>query len=378
MKKILNNLNVLTIGGATKDIYLSNQGVDYMAINQKDCQVKYMLLKAGDKIEVENILNFTGGGSTNSAVSFKRLGFDVTCICKIGKDEAGDLIIKELDQENINTKNIIKTDKISTGTSFIINSLEGERTIFAYRGANGFIEKKDINFNNIKNIDQIYITSLSHESSKILPDIVKFAHQNNIPVAINPGISQLAKGTQTLKDSLKYIDTIIMNSDEAKSFMIALTENDSNYKESLKSSMQNCVECEHAENNPNLLNSPLKHLDYYFSIWKFFKEILKLGPKTVVITDGANGVYAANNKNIFYHPSIKTNVIDTLGAGDSFGSCFIASMLSNYSVEEALVRGIINSSSVISKFGAKPGLLTKEELDKKNINLNLLQKFELN
>ncbi|KKP24496.1 MAG: Carbohydrate/purine kinase pfkB family protein [candidate division TM6 bacterium GW2011_GWF2_28_16] len=378
MKKILNNLHVLTIGGATKDIYLSNQGTDYMTINQKDCQLKYMLLKAGDKIEIENILNFTGGGATNSAVSFKRLGFKATCISKIGTDEAGNLIIQELEKENIDTKNIIRTNKISTGTSFIINSLERERTIFAYRGANGFIEKKDINLNNIKNIDQIYITSLSHESSKILPDIVNFAHENNIPVAINPGISQLAKGTQTLKDSLKYIDTIIMNSDEAKSFMIALTENDSNYKESLKSSMLNCTPCETTENKPSLLNSPLKHLDYYFSIWKFFKEILKLGPKTVVITDGANGVYAANNKNIFYHPSIKTNVIDTLGAGDSFGSCFVASILSGHKVEAALVRGIINSSSVISKFGAKPGLLTNDELDKKEINLNLIQKFELN
>ncbi len=369
---------VLTIGGSTKDIYLSNQGVDYMSITQKNCNIKYMLLKSGDKIEVENILYFSGGGATNSAASFKRLGFDTSCISKIGNDESGKFVINELEKENINIQNIIKSEDKNTGTSFVINTLERERTIFAYRGANGYLEKKDIPFNIIKNTDQIYITSLSHESSKVLPDIVKFTHENNIPVAINPGTSQLSHGSQTLKESLKYIDTIIMNSDEAKTFMIALIENDKNYKETLKSSRQNKLNSESTENKPTLLDSPLRHMDYYFSIWKFFKEVMHMGPKTVVITDGANGVYVANNKQIFYHPSIKTDVVDTLGAGDSFGSCFVASILAEYSTEEALIRGIINSSSVISKFGAKPGLLTKEELDKKKIDFSLLQKFKLN
>ena len=368
---------VLTIGGATKDIYLSNQGVNYMTITDENYSNKYMLFKSGSKIEVNDILYFSGGGATNSAVSFKRLGFDSTCITKIGNDEAGTFIIKDLEKENIDTKNIVKADELSTGTSFVINTLERERTIFAYRGANGYLDEQDININIIKEADQIYITSLSHESSKILPYIVKIAHTHNIPVAINPGVSQLAKGMKILKESLNFIDTIIMNSDEAKTFMLALIDSDINYKEILKSSQVSTRPNILQEKTPKLLNSPLKHNDYFFSIWKFFKEIIKLGAQTVVITDGPNGVYIANNETIFFHPSIKTKIIDTLGAGDSFGSCFIASRMSGYDLAESLIRGIINSASVINKFGAKPGLLTKKELDQKKVDKRLLQTFQL-
>ena len=43
-----------------------------------------------------------------------------------------------------------------------------------------------------------------------------------------------------------------------------------------------------------------------------------MGPKTVVITNGSNGVYVATEKEIIFHPSIKTKVVDTVGAGDSW------------------------------------------------------------
>lgn len=366
---------ILTIGGATKDIYLHYEGTDCMTIKQKKADSKYILLKSGAKIEVENILSFSGGGATNSAVSFKRQGFDVCCFCKIGNDESGNFIKKELEKENIDYSKIITTDTHTTGTSFVINTLERERTIFAYRGANGHLSENELPCEIINNSDQIYITSLSHESSKLLPKIVEIAHKNKIPVAINPGISQLAKGEETLKKSLNFINTLIMNSDEAKSFMIALIESDETYKTILKSSRTKKDIL--VDNNPALLQSPLLHEDYVFSIRKFFKEVLKMGPKIVVITDGENGVYVAHKNKIMFHPSIKTKVVDTLGAGDSFGSCFVGSIAAGKTIEESLIRGIINSSSVISKIGAKPGLLNNKELDANKINFDLIQEFNL-
>ncbi len=209
--------------------------------------------------------------------------------------------------------------------------------------------------------------------------VIDFAHKNNVPVAINPGISQLAENAQILKECLKNIDILIMNSDEAKSFMIALMETDKNYKEILKSSLNFGPKQKNETKKPALLESPFLHEDYYFSIWKFFKEVIKMGPKIVVITDGENGVYVATNNKIIFHPSIKTKIEDTLGAGDSFGSCFVGSLLANKSIENALKRGIINASNVISMMGAKPGLLTEKELSKKEnlLKINLIQKFDL-
>ncbi|GAI85852.1 unnamed protein product, partial [marine sediment metagenome] len=107
-------------------------------------------------------------------------------------------------------------------------------------------------------------------------------------------------------------------------------------------------------------------------------EILKQGTKIVAVTNGADGVYVAHKNNIYYHPSIKPkNLVSTLGAGDAFGSCFVAQLAQDKSIEDAIRSGILNSSSVLEHLDAKTGLLSKRESEEKlkQINTDLLQTF---
>ncbi|MBU1007647.1 carbohydrate kinase family protein [Candidatus Dependentiae bacterium] len=344
MAKNTSKQSVVMIGGATRDIYLQYHGADCMSITERDCERRYMLFESGAKVEVEDVLYYTGGGATNSAVSFKRLGFDVTCFCMIGDDEAGHAVLQDLTSEGIDTSSITVSQTHASGTSFVVNSLRRDRTIFAYRGANGFLAEENIDLDLIENASQLYITSLSHESSQMLSTIGAYAKKHNIPVAVNPGISQLSTGAQELKKSLKYIDILILNCSEAKTFMGALAEQS---RESL-----------------------------YFSVPNFFKEVMGIGPRIAVVTDGAQGVYVATNNTVYFHPSMSVEVVDTLGAGDSFGSCFVGCLRRGMGIEDALRCGIVNSASVIGQFGAKPGLLSYDQLQRrvKNIKPGLLQK----
>jgi sugar/nucleoside kinase (ribokinase family) len=341
--------NVLTFGGATQDVYLRYKGADCMQITEGDSEKSFMLFESGSKIEVEKVLYYTGGGSTNSAVSFKRMGFNVSCFCKIGNDQAGRAIVDDLDREQVDHKSVIISADHPSGISFVINSTRGERTIFAFRGANGHISESDISTSLLNKLDLLYVTSLSHDSAQILEKIVRIAKEKGSLVAVNPGVSQLSGGAQELKKSLKYIDILILNSSEARTFMSALVSCD-----------QRCA-------------------SVYFSVPSFFKEVMKIGPKIVVVTDGSRGVYLCDGTRILFHPSLKSNVVDTLGAGDSFGSCFVGNLLSNVSIEDSLRRGLVNSTSVIEHFGAKPGLLNIAEIEKreKAIDKKLLQSYDL-
>ena len=223
---------------------------------------------------------------------------------------------------------------------------------------------------------------MSHESAKILESVVEHAKKHNIPVAINPGVSQLcnkempAYGAKELKKALKNIDVLIMNSSEARTFMGALVETDEKYKKSLtsKEPMPSTD-----KNGPALLMSPIFHENLYFSISNFFREVMKMGPKVVVVTDGARGVYVATENKILFHPSLKINVVDSLGAGDSFGSCFVGLLQKGFSIENSLRGGIVNSASVIRHIGAKPGLLNFVDIEKqiKNINEDMIKRYEL-
>lgn len=364
-------MKILTIGGATQDIFLHYHGADAMSITKKNFTQQYMLFESGEKVEIEELSYQTGGGATNSATTFKRLGFDVACFCNVGADPAGRHVIDDLVSQGIDTTFVSTSQTHQTGLSSIINTVKGERTIFAYRGANSFLELSKLPFEAIKQAGQLYITSLSNDSSKLLPTIAAFAKEHKIPIAINPGTSQLAHGTLTLKKSLQYIDILILNSSEARAFMTALIATDDAYKRAFEcQTSHETSSLNLMSEKPYLLEQPLLCQNLYFSVPKFFKEALKMGPSIVVVTNGANGVYVATGSTIYFHPSLHANVVNTVGAGDAFGSCFVASLLLGYSIEDALTNGIVNSASVLENIGAKQGILTHEQLKKRLATLS--------
>ena len=82
----------------------------------------------------------------------------------------------------------------------------------------------------------------------------------------------------------------------------------------------------------------------------------------VIITDGQMGAIATDGTEIIRAGLYEDSPVkDTTGAGDSFGSGFLASYASGKSFEKSLVFASANSTSVVSKLGAKPGILTGKE-----------------
>ena len=335
---------VVTIGSATQDLFILYKKTESLKIHSQKGDTVFLILEEGSKVEVEQLTYSSGGGATNSAVSFKRLGFDVSSFFKIGSDDHGNAIQKELTQEGIDISQIVIDPSQETGRSFILPTKSGNRVILAYRGINAQLTKDDIPYYLIKQADQLYITSLSHPASHLLPEITAFAKKHNIPVANNPGKSQLEEGAQSVQAALGNIDILIMNRTEATQCFESLT----GQKE--------------------------------FDLKDYFKTILERGPRITVVTDGAHGVYAAHGDQYYFHPSMPPEkIISTVGAGDSFGSCFVAQLLHGKSIQDALVAGIANAGSVISHIGAKTGLLTQNKLKEKleSIDSTLLQQFPL-
>lgn len=338
-------MNIVTIGGATQDIFIEYQAqtADLDTELGKRC---FLIMQEGQKIEIDHLAYYTGGGATNAAQSFKRLGFDVECIFKIGNDSPGAYILKELNKEGINTNYHVASKTTPTALSFIIPCPSGDRTILAYRGANKTLEFNDINLDALKNCNQLYITSLSGQASSLLEPLVKYAKNHKIRVAVNPGSSQLKNGADQLCKALPYIDILIMNNFEAQLLMNSLT-------------------------GQGKAKNPQSTLD----LNQFFSTMFDQGLHTVVVTHGAQGVYAATQSKTIFHKAIPVKVISSVGAGDAFGSTFVASLLQGKNLDDAVRCGMVNSASVISHVGAKTGLLTRDEIEKKlqHLDKNLLQ-----
>lgn len=345
-------MKVLTIGGATRDVF-----IDHKVKTIQENHTSYIMLPEGRKVEISKIHYASGGGATNSAVSFARLGLEAESIFKIGIDPEGDFILAELCAQGVQTPHVLRIAQEQTGTSFILPSPSGDRAILVYRGANQLIRSSDIPESVFSNLDQIYITSLGGNASELLPQITKLAKLKNVRVASNPGTSQLTARVDTLEQSLPYIDILILNCYEANLLMKSLKNNAKPIADEIGTV-------------PPLLHDPIRY---------YFHEIMSRGPQIAVVTNGADGVYVCYGKNIYYHPSSKIKMISSVGAGDAFGSTFVAYLAQQKSIEEAIRAGVINAASVLMHVGAKTGLLTADKIEeqRKNFDPSLLQVFEL-
>lgn len=342
---------VLVIGGATLDTIISYEDMETLIHERKGSAQSYLLLEEGKKIEVLAQETSSGGGATNAAVSFKRQGYEVILFCKLGRDVAGERVLSELKTQGLSTENILFDEDIGTATSFVVPSLKGDRTVFAYRGANAHLLTADLPLSQMQHCSFAYITSLSQASALHLPQIVRSAQKNKVKVAVNPGISQLKKGAPSLKTCLSGIDTLILNEEEAKTFMVSLLQDEASSDQDEAGQL-------------GKLDQKTGRFSFgYFNLREFFKKVLSLGPNMVVVTNGSEGVYVATHKQLYFHavpPHLK--VVNTLGAGDAFGSALVGMWYQSQNLEQSIRAGIVNSASVIQYPDAKQGLLSQADL----------------
>ena len=309
---------IVSLGSALQDIYLLDH--DDLTPTAIGGEAIFGNVLVGSKVDIDSLSYEVGGGGINSAVTFARHGHEAILISNVANDPAGDAIMRVLDREEIDSSYINFVSRKATGTSVILlDTKGGERTILTYRGAS---EKFD-NFKetdlDLLQPDWMYVTTLRGDM-ETLKRFFKKAKALGAKVMFNPGVKELAEQEQLMK-LLKYVDVLLVNKSEAAKMVPGVT-----------------------------LTELLYHLNGYVP--------------TVIITDGAMGGIAGNRETeeiyrfgIYEDARIK----DATGAGDAFGSGFLAALTDGKSFKRALVFASANSTAVVSKIGANRGILTGHE-----------------
>ncbi|OIP22175.1 hypothetical protein COX95_03585 [bacterium CG_4_10_14_0_2_um_filter_33_32] len=317
--------DVITIGGATRDIFFKTDK-DWIVKNCDPIRQQLMCFEYAAKV-IPKIAFFSfGGGALNSAVSLKRLGLSISTIASIGNDEIADAISGYLKTEGIDNSLLIRHPGVSkTGISLIIVDESSEHTAILYRGTNNLLKIK--NWNWVKDTKWIYLTSLTGKSGLILNRLKNELTKNKIKLAWNPGSEQLKKGYEKLKEIIKKTNILILNKDEAKELIISKDK-----KFILNDSKEIAV------------------------------RLKKMGPKIAIVTDAANGSFAFDGKEMYHSSILPARPVDTTGAGDAFGSSFLAGMILHNDIRKALKMASVNSASVVSHYGSQNGLLKIKRL----------------
>jgi sugar/nucleoside kinase (ribokinase family) len=308
---IMSAPKLLAIGAAVQDVFLSHSD-EFKPVTDKPAHEVFMKLELGAKADVNNIDFSTGGGATNAAVTFARQGLESHFMGAIGNDPAGHAVLADLDNEGVDTMHISYSDKYNTGYSVLLLAPNGERTILTYRGASTHYEPRYFNLENV-DVDWLYVSSMAG-NMEVLHTIFTQAHKKGIKIFFNPGKGEL-KESAKLKSLLEDVDVLSVNREE----------------------MQQIVE-------GSDLEELARHALHYVSV-----AIVSDGPNGVVATDGKTVIRAGMYQDV--------KVIDRTGAGDAFGSGFLSQWAQSKSLKESIVFASANSTSVVTKIGAKAGIL---------------------
>lgn len=85
-----------------------------------------------------------GGRGVNQAIAAARAGGEVVFLCRTGNDLFGEQVIDVLQQNNINTKNVIRDQELASGISSVIVDSSGNSGITITQGANVNLCEKDL------------------------------------------------------------------------------------------------------------------------------------------------------------------------------------------------------------------------------------------
>jgi ribokinase len=267
----------------------------------------------GKQVITKDFQTHGGGCSANFAMQCARLGMDIQLFGKVGDDVFGTFVLVELEDNKVDTKNVLLTDRKTGVTVAMVQGIE--RSFVTFRGENATYNINDIDLSKIE-------ADLVHLPSYFLLDglrydyahLIDLLHGAGIKVSFDTGWDPRGfkkEEVEPLFDIIPKVDIFLPNLDEARKIL----GDDSLTPEGAA------------------------------------RILLDMGVKVVVIKMGKDGCYVTDGKTADYVPAFKVKVVDTTGAGDTFMAGFISAYVNGRSLRECAVIGAATAGLKVGGVG---------------------------
>ncbi|HJL94425.1 MAG TPA: adenosine kinase [SAR324 cluster bacterium] len=294
------------------DSFLKKNGIEKSIMHLISIEEQQRLLRSlsAEKLSVESA---SGGSGANSMIGIAQLGGRTAFSGKIGRDEHGKIYREKLEDLGVSAR--LGEGDGSTGSSLILVSDDGCRTMNTYLGMGQELQVPDIDPEVIKVSKYLYLTGYlwDTESQK--------------------------KSVLSALDEAKRVET-----------KVALSLSDpfcvKRHKEDFKSLLQgyaSMVFCNQEEAFTLLETNVTQEAVDIMSKWT----------ETVVLTLGANGAIISHLGQTYYIDPFPIRVEDTTGAGDAFAAGFLFGMTHEFSPLDSGRIGAVLAGAVIEQTGPR-------------------------
>lgn len=271
-----------------------------------------------------------GSSTAIFAANASSLGPKVCFVGMIGKDSFGTLVKESLEAKGVATDYLIESSSAATGAT-IVMSYDEDRANLTYQGAMDIMGFDDINQSVFENTKHIHLSSLFMQSALLrdIDKVLEAATKNGVTVSLDTQWDPAEKWALDYKKVLPSITIFLPNEKELQ----ALTGT---------SSLEEAIE------------AVLPYLGCAM--------VVKMGSKgsLLVRKDGSRNML----------PSfLNRNVVDAIGAGDSFNSGFVSAFVKGLPLEKCQEIGNMTGALNTTAAGGTGAFTTPEEIDQRAIAL---------
>jgi sugar/nucleoside kinase (ribokinase family) len=242
---------------------------------------------------VDSAVLTVGSSSAIFACGAAHLGLRVAFVGVCGSDTFGAFMLAEMDSCGVDTSSVLVRPDGQTGLSVILNR-GADRAILTHPGLIAALTAADVTDGLLSKTRHLHVASFF------------------LQAALQPGLMDLFSRARSLGLSTS-LDTNWDPSGEWRGFHDLLQQVDVFLP------------------NQNEALSLTGTTDLGLSIQRLSESC-----KVVAIKKGADGAIARCAEEISHAPALKVNVVDTVGAGDSFDAGFLYGFLNDWSLEKSL------------------------------------------
>jgi len=271
---------------------------------------------AGETVLGSDLAVHPGGKGANQAVAAARLGARTALLARVGDDAHGRLLLDSQRKAGVDTVGVL-VGGAPTGVALITVDPSGDNSIVVSPGANARLTPQDVQA----------AASLLH-ASPVVSAQLEIPLETVVEVVRNLGpdtrfVLNPSPPRPLPAEVLAACDPLIVNEHEAR--VIAGTA---------------------------LGDSP--------EDWA--RELLALGPRSVVVTLGAGGALVADRGSMTRIPSVRVEAVDTTGAGDAFTAALAWRLGLGLTPGEAAGYAARVGAAAVTRPGAQESFPTAEEI----------------
>jgi sulfofructose kinase len=258
-----------------------------------------------------------GGMSATGVVAAARMGVPAGFIGTCGNDFIGNFKLRSLSDRGVDTSRVKQRDCPEGSIVMVFINKDGERMFCGVRGGKqAGLRPEELDREYITSADYLLIDGIEAQAAAVAAKWMKEAGKT----VILDGWKTLTHLSPQFPGLVPHVDYLICGS----GFVPALT------------------------GETDLIAAG--------------RAALKLGPRVVVQTEGADGSYTVTADGEEFHtPAFPIQVVDTTGAGDVFHGAYIAGLVHGWDLKKIATFSSAASAIKCTRLGGRAGIPTIDE-----------------